>query len=84
MGSAADASKDATFYLLDVSMKASLGLAKEVLRHQLSNKVLFHRQDVVGLALLGTEDTNNPLNEEMGDGQLRVKILKSSMRKRKT
>lgn len=64
-------SKEATFLLLDVadSMRPHLADAKVALRAQLTNKVLFSKQDVVGLALLGTQETENAVNEEMGDGQ---------------
>ena len=63
--------KEATYLLLDVaeSMRPHLADAKAALKAQLTNKVLFSKQDVVGLALLGTEDTENAVNEEMGDGQ---------------
>lgn len=67
----AEPTKEATYLLLDVadSMRPHLADAKMALKAQLTNKVLFSRQDVVGLALLGTQETENAVNEEMGDGQ---------------
>ena len=56
---AAEHAKEACFFLLDVTemMGPHLADAKTVLKGLLTHKVLFAKQDVVGIGLVGTEGT---------------------------
>ena len=57
--------------LLDVNetMGAHLADAKLALKSQVTSKILFNKQDVLGIGLVGTEGTDNMVADEMGDGQ---------------
>ena len=57
--------------LLDVNetMEAHLADAKLALKSQVTSKILFNKQDVLGIGLVGTEGTDNMVADEMGDGQ---------------
>jgi hypothetical protein len=68
---AAEHAKEACFFLLDVTetMGPHLADAKTVLKGLLTHKVLFAKQDVVGIGLVGTEGTDNMVHDEMGDDQ---------------
>ena len=56
-------SKECVVVVLDVAetMRPHLLDAKEVLSALLTSKILFNKQDVVGIVLLGTEDTGGAL-----------------------
>ena len=64
-------SKEATWILVDVSrsMASDIADVKGAVLDMLSTKIFHHKQDVVGILLLGTEKSENALNAEMGDGQ---------------
>ena len=66
---AAEHAKEACFFLLDVTetMGPHLADAKTVLKGLLTHKVLFAKQDVVGIGLVGTEGTDNMVHDEMGE-----------------
>ena len=55
--------------LLDVNetMGAHLADAKLALKSQVTSKILFNKQDVLGIGLVGTEGTDNMVADEMGD-----------------
>ena len=57
--------------LLDVNetMEAHLADAKLALKSQVTSKILFNKQDVLGIGLVGTNGTDNMVADEMGEGQ---------------
>ena len=57
--------------LLDVNetMEAHLADAKLALKSQVTSKILFNKQDVLGIGLVGTDGTDNMVADEMGEGQ---------------
>ena len=57
--------------LLDVNetMTAHLADAKLALKSQVTSKILFNKQDVLGIGLVGTEGTDNMVHDEMGEGE---------------
>ncbi|KAL1519796.1 hypothetical protein AB1Y20_023303 [Prymnesium parvum] len=66
----ADPLKEALFVVLDVSasMQHHLEEAKEAVQMLVNQKILFHKQDAVGIAVMGSLTTRNTLNEEHGAG----------------
>ena len=65
--------------LLDVNetMEAHLADAKLALKSQVTRKILFHEQDVLGIGLVGTDGTDNMVADEMGEGQYEhVRVVK--------
>ena len=67
----AEPGKEACFMLLDVNetMEAHLADAKLALKSQVTSKILFNKQDVLGIGLVGTDGTDNMVADEMGEGQ---------------
>ena len=63
--------KEACFLLLDVNetMEAHLADAKLALKSTVISKILFNKQDVLGIGLVGTDGTDNMVADEMGEGQ---------------
>jgi hypothetical protein len=69
--SAASAAKEALCVVIDVSrhMRPHLDDALEAVRMLVNAKILFHKQDVVGLVLHGTQATENTVAAEYGGDQ---------------
>mmetsp|Transcript_14050 Transcript_14050/g.36347 ORF Transcript_14050/g.36347 Transcript_14050/m.36347 type:complete len:778 (-) Transcript_14050:321-2654(-) len=67
----APAAKEALCVVLDVSarMQPHLTDALDAVRMLVNSKILFQKQDVVGIVLHGTEDTRNAVATEYGDEQ---------------
>lgn len=67
----APASKEACCIVIDVSeqMRPHLDDALDAVRMLVNAKILFHKQDAVGLVLHGTEATANAVAAEYGDEQ---------------
>ena len=57
----AEPAKEALFVLIDVSetMRPHLGDAKDAMAMLVNQKILFHKQDVVGVATMGSVATDN-------------------------
>ena len=65
-------SKEATWILVDVSrsMASDIADVKGAVLDMLSTKIFHHKQDVVGILLLGTEKSENALNAEICMGNI--------------
>ena len=57
----AEPAKEALFVLIDVSesMRPHLGDAKDAMQMLINQKILFHKQDAVGVATMGSTETDN-------------------------
>src|SRR4051812_9590278 len=49
--------------------------AKKALRLMIQQKLLFTKRDELGVVLVGTKKTENPLNDEVGEGYEHVTVL---------
>ncbi|OQS04042.1 hypothetical protein THRCLA_03685 [Thraustotheca clavata] len=73
-----DASASMREPLAEITRKVAVGsrfdAAKTAVQSILSQKMLFRKHDEVGIVMYGTEDTENPLNEQGGEYE-HVKVL---------
>eukprot|EP00455_Lapot_gusevi_P048048 TRINITY_DN6592_c0_g2_i3.p1 TRINITY_DN6592_c0_g2~~TRINITY_DN6592_c0_g2_i3.p1 ORF type:complete len:729 (-),score=150.15 TRINITY_DN6592_c0_g2_i3:21-2207(-) len=69
-------SKEACAIVLDVgrSMFGEIENAKKALRLMIQQKLLFTKQDEMGLVLMGTNETANALNEENPDEYMHISV----------